>query len=101
MLDRQDVLERKYLLLPALVLVAVFAVNGLISGAVFCKGGFFGRKEALLAASPAGAGEIALISSDLEIAQDMAADIMGLHILRVILAVSVLPQLAPVLAGWL
>ena len=73
MLDRQDVLERKYLLLPALVLVAVFAVNGLISGAVICKEGLC----------------------------ELGADFMVLHILRVILAVSVLPQLAPVLAGWL
>lgn len=101
MLDHRDVLELKYLLLPALVLVAVFAVNGLITSAVISRRGFFSRREAMLAASPAGAGEIALISSDLNIAQDMAADIMVLHILRVILAVSVLPQLVPVLAPWL
>lgn len=101
MLDRQDILELRYLLLPALVLTAVFSVNGLICSAIICRGGFFSRREAMLAVSPAGAGEIALLSSDLDIAQDMAADIMVLHILRVILAVSVLPQLVPVLALWL
>lgn len=101
MLDRRDILDMRFLLLPALVLVAVFTVNGLISSAIICRRGGFTRREAMLAASPAGAGEIALISSDLKIAQDMAADIMVLHILRVILAVSLLPQLVPLLAAWL
>lgn len=98
MLDRRDIMELKYLVLPSLVLVAVFAVNCLLSSWLICKGGTFDRKEAMLATTPAGAGEIALISSDLSISQAFAADIMVLHILRVIAAVSIMPQLIPHLA---
>lgn len=98
MLDRKDILELKYLVLPAVVLVVVFAVNCLASSFIICLGSNFSLKEAMLATPPAGAGEIALISSDLDISQDFAADIMVLHIFRVIAAVTILPQLVQYVA---
>lgn len=101
MLGREDILELRYLLVPALVLVVIFALNCLISSSLICRFGGFRRKEALLATIPAGASEIALLSSELGASDQLAADIMLLHIFRVIAAVTFLPLLIPFFAKWL
>ncbi len=101
MLDRRDILELKYLILPALTLVAVYAINCLISGYIVSKFTRFSMKEALLMTTPAGAGEIALISSELDVSQKYAADIMVIHISRVIAVVTLFPQVIPFLVRFL
>ena len=58
-------------------------------------------KESMLATTCAGASEIALLSEDLNISPSYAADIMILHVFRVISVVSFLPQVIPYLARWL
>jgi uncharacterized membrane protein AbrB (regulator of aidB expression) len=52
----------------------------------------------MLATTPAGASEIALISSDMNVELTEATDIMLLHIIRVIARVSIMPQVIPYIA---
>lgn len=95
---RQDILELRFVLVPALILAMMFILNCLVTGYVLRKTTSMTIKESMLACSPAGAGEIALLSSDLNITADYAADIMILHIFRVIFAVAVFPQMIPFIA---
>ncbi len=98
MLGREDVLELRFLLMPTLVVVAVFLVNCFLSAALLRRVSTMTVKESMLSTTPAGAGEIALLSEDLNITQDFAADIMLLHVFRVIAVLSILPQIIPFLA---
>ncbi len=94
LLHRQDILELQYLILPAMILIAVFLVNDLVCGFFLRKVSAMSVKESMLACSPAGAGEMALMSSELNIAADFAADIMLLHVFRVIIVISFFPRIA-------
>ena len=85
-----DVLELKYLILPALILISSYFITCLITGNILCK--YFGMsiKEAMLAATPAGASDMALISSDLGV---QSADLIVLQIIRLVVVVSLFPQI--------
>jgi hypothetical protein len=85
-----DVLELKYLILPALLLVSSYFITCLITGNILCK--YFGMsiKEAMLAATPAGASDMALISSDLGV---QGTDLIVLQIIRLVVVVSLFPQI--------
>ena len=95
LMEQSDLLELKYLVLPALALVAVFLLNCFVSSYLIRRLSRFSRKESMLATTPAGASEIALISSDMNVELAEATDIMLLHIIRVIAAVSIMPQVIP------
>lgn len=97
-LHQQDFLNLRYLVVPALILMVMFVGNCLISAFILRKTTDMTIKESMLSCSPAGAGEIALLSSDLNITTDYAADIMILHVFRVMIAVSLFPQLIPFIA---
>ena len=98
LMEQSDLLELKYLVLPALALVAVFLLNCFVSSYLIRRVSRFSRKESMLATTPAGASEIALISSDMNVELTEATDIMLLHIIRVIAAVSIMPQVIPYIA---
>lgn len=85
-----DVVELKYLFLPALLLLLGYFTTCIIVGKVLSK--YFGMpfKEAMLAATPAGASDMSLISSDLGV---QSTDLVVLQILRLIVVVSVFPQI--------
>ena len=85
-----DVVELKYLLLPALLLSLGYFATCIIVGKVLSK--YFGMslKEAMLVATPAGASDMALISSDLGV---QSTDLVVLQIIRLIVVVSVFPQI--------
>ena len=93
LLDKDDILELRYLLIPAIILAVTFVVNCLLTGKMLQKLWKMTVRESMLACSPAGASEISLLSADLGLDAPQAADIMLLHIFRVILAVSVTPRL--------
>ncbi|MGI6703318.1 MAG: AbrB family transcriptional regulator [Clostridia bacterium] len=88
--DYNSLLEMRYLLLPALVLLTGYLANSMITGRILHK--FFGLslKEGMLAATPAGASDMALISADIGV---QSPDVIVLHIIRVIFVVAVFPQI--------
>lgn len=98
LMEQSDLLELKYLVLPALALIVVFLLNCFASSFLIRRVSRFTRKESMLATTPAGASEIALISSDMNVELAEATDIMLLHIIRVIAAVSIMPQIIPYIA---
>ena len=91
----EDVVELQYVLLPAVALIIMFAINCVFSSYLIHKLCGFKRREALLATTPAGASEIALISSDMGVEGADVADIVLLHAVRLIVIISVIPQIIP------
>lgn len=91
----KDVVELQYVLLPAVALIIMFAINCVVSSYLIHKLCAFKRREAMLATTPAGASEIALISSDMGVEGADVADIVLLHAVRLIVIISVIPQIIP------
>lgn len=85
-----DVLELKYLILPALLVVLGYFATCLIVGRILNRHFGMGLKEAMLAATPAGATDMALISSDLDV---QSTDLIVLQIIRMVVVVSLFPQI--------
>ncbi len=86
---RQEMLELKYLVLPALILTAAYFLNCFFMGWFLPKVTHLNRAEAMLIATPAGASDMALISSDLGVD---SPDVSFIQILRMITVVTVFPQ---------
>ena len=99
LLHKKDAMELKFVILPALVIVVVFVAVCFGASRVMRLLHTMNKRESMLATTPAGASEIALLSEDLNISGQNSADIMILHIFRVICVVSLLPQIIPWLAG--
>ena len=98
LLDREDVMELRFLLLPALIICCGFILNAFVTSFLLGRVTKMSFRESMLACCPAGASEIALLSSDLNIGAELSTDIMVIHVFRVMLAVAVTPQLIPLIA---
>lgn len=85
-----DVLELKYLLFPAILLATGYFITCLIVGKILSKHFGMSLKEAMLVATPAGASDMALISSDLGV---QSTDLIVLQIIRLVVVVSLFPQI--------
>lgn len=92
-----DLLELPHLLLPALIVLAGYAVNCFVTGGLLRR--LFGleRKEAMLAATPAGASDMALISADIGV---QSTDLVVLQVFRMVLVISIFPQIIRLVAGF-
>ena len=82
--------DLRFLILPALLLVAGYLVNCFVSSALLHKFFRITRREAMLACSPAGATDMALISSDMGVT---SPDLNVLQIVRMISAIIIFPQI--------
>lgn len=85
----QDVLELRYLLLPAVILVTLNMASCFIMGHILAKRYELPMAQAILSASPAGASDMALIASDLGVS---GSDVALIQIARLIGAISIFPQ---------
>ena len=85
-----DVLELRFLIMPAVLLVVGYFIACFIVGKVLSRYFRMSLKEAMLAATPAGASDMALISSDLGV---QSTDLMVLQIIRLVIVVSLFPQI--------
>ncbi len=86
----KDVLEMKFLVAPAIILIVGYLFACIIIGEILYRKFNIPTKEAMLAATPAGASDMALIASDIGIE---SADVIVLQIIRMVMAVSVFPQM--------
>ena len=75
---------------PVLILVASYTTACFVIGALLHRAGCFDRAESMLAATPAGASDMALISADLGISN---AKLIVLQVLRLITVVLVFPSI--------
>lgn len=94
-----DILSLGHLILPTVVLIAAYTINCFACGALLHKRCHMTRREGMLAATPAGASDMALISADIGV---NSPDVIVLQVIRLIAVVSLFPALvqavAPLLA---
>lgn len=92
-----DVLELRYLVFPAMILVAGNILACFAIGYFIHSRFRMSLQQAMLSASPAGASDMALIASDLGI---VGADVAIIQVLRLVGAVSIFPQLIYLLVNF-
>lgn len=89
-ITRADLLELKYLILPAVLILAGYFLNSVLTGRLLRKLFGFPLRSAMLIATPAGASDMALISSDLGVE---SKEVIELQIIRMVLVISIFPQI--------
>lgn len=95
-ISRRDLLELRYLLLPAVLVLAGYFLNSLLTGQLLHRLFGYSRKTAMLIATPAGASDMALISSDLGVTDKT---VIELQIIRMVVVISVFPQIIAAISG--
>lgn len=95
-LGLEELLDMKVLILPIFLLVLAYALNCFLLSSLLHRYCGFTRREAMLIATPAGASDMALISSDLEVHNP---DVIVLQIIRMVLVISLFPQIIHLLVG--
>lgn len=85
-----DVLELRYLIIPAVLLLLGYFIACLYLGKVLQKIHTFSFEEGMFAATPAGAADMALLLEDFGI---FNKDIIVIQILRMITVISLFPQI--------
>lgn len=94
---RKELTELRLLILPAVLLLLGYVLNCFFMGWLLPKVTHLNRAEAMLIATPAGASDMALISSDVGVD---SPDVCFIQILRMIIVVTVFPHIIN-LAVWL
>lgn len=84
-----DILEIRYLAIPAIILLLGYFIACFLIGWIIHKKFGMSLKESMLAATPAGASDMALIASDLGI---QSTDVIVLQIVRMLAVVMIFPQ---------
>lgn len=89
-ITRSDLLELRYLLLPAVLILTGYFLNSFLTGYLLHTLFGYSRKTAMLIATPAGASDMALIAADLGVTNK---EVIELHIMRMVIVISVFPQI--------
>lgn len=86
----EELLQLRYLVLPAAVLLGCYIANCFFMGWLLPRITHLTRAEAMLIATPAGASDMALISSDIGVDNP---DVIFIQILRMILVITTFPHI--------
>ena len=89
-INMSQIKEIKYLLVPVLILIPGYMIACFVIGSLIHKNTSMDMDEAMLAATPAGASDMALISADIGIE---SADVVVLQIIRMLVVISIFPQI--------
>lgn len=85
-----DLFELKFLVLPMIIILVGYTVNCFFVGGILHKYFNMERKAAMLAVTPAGARDMALISADIGV---VSSELNVIQVLRMILIISFFPQI--------
>jgi len=88
-INSKSVLELKYIMIPSVIIVLGYFINCFVVGKIMNKAFRMSIKESMLAATPAGATDMALISSDIGV---NSTDLVVLQIVRLITVIAIFPQ---------
>jgi len=88
----------RHLLLPILIIIIGYIANCFITGKIISKMYGFTRKEAMLITTPAGASDMALISSDIGVQN---TDIIVMQIIRAVVVMTFFPQIISLICTFL
>lgn len=97
-INYSDILEIKYLIIPAVLIVVGYFITCFVVGRILSRHFGMSIKEAMLAATPAGASDMALISSDIGV---HSTDLMVLQIIRLLVVISLFPQIISLIVALL
>lgn len=86
----EDVLYFPKLILPALTVIAFYMINAFVVGNFISRKFSIPRREALLMVTPAGASDMALISSEIGV---HSTNLVIMQIIRMISAMSIFPAI--------
>ena len=90
-----QLLQLKHLALPVVMLLLSYSVGAVLIAALLQRLRIFGRREAFLAATPAGASDMALISADLGVYN---VKLVLLQVMRLIAVILLFPSIFWMLA---
>lgn len=90
-----DAIEMRFLIVPSIILLVGYFTACFAIGYILNKKYSLPLNEAMLAATPAGASDMALISAEIGIE---SSDVIVLQIIRMIMAVSLFPQIMRAIA---
>lgn len=94
----QDVLELKELIPAVILLLLGYTAACLVIGSIISRPCGMSRRESMLAATPAGASDMALISADLGV---QSPYLIVLQVVRMLVVISVFPQIIHLLVHFL
>lgn len=97
-LDRESILALRHLVLPAVIILAVYIPASLLCGWLNSKINRRELRESMLSATPGGASDMALIAADLGVE---SMDLMVIQVLRMVSVIIIFPQLVYYLCMWL
>ena len=89
-MDGNDLAELRFLVIPMIIILIGYTVNCFAVGTLLHRVFKMERKVAMLAVTPAGARDMALISADIGV---FSTDLVVIQILRMILVISIFPQI--------
>lgn len=85
-----DILELRTIVVPAFILIIGYSINCFLTGKILSKHYDFTQREAMLAATPAGASDMALISSDIGV---HSPNLIVIQTIRLLVTVTIFPQI--------
>ena len=94
----EDVLDFPRLIIPAIIVVVFYLLNAVVVGNFISRKFSIPRREALLMVTPAGASDMALISSEIGV---HSTNLVILQIVRMLCAVSIFPAVMIFIASCL
>lgn len=86
----KDVIDLRYLLVPLAIIILGYIANCFGTGILISKTCGFSKKEAMLITTPAGASDMALISSDIGVEN---TDVVILQVVRAVVVMTLFPQI--------
>lgn len=89
-IEMTEIVEMKDLLIPAIIMISGYLIACFLIGSLIHKNTKMAIDESMLAATPAGASDMALISADIGID---SADVVVLQVIRMLAVVSIFPQI--------
>lgn len=89
-LNRESILQLRYLLLPALIILLVYIPTSLLCGWLNARINRRDLRESMLSATPGGASDMALIAADLGVE---SMDLMVIQVLRMVSVIIIFPQM--------
>ena len=90
-----DLLDLRFVLIPAIIVGVMIAINCLITGRILEKKFKLERKEALLSLTPGGLADMALLSTDMGV---RGPNLTVLQLSRLLIALGLFPQIITLLA---
>ena len=84
----EDVMDFPRLIIPAMIVVAFYMINSYVTGNFIFRKFHIPKREALLMVTPAGASDMALISSEIGV---HSTNLVIMQIIRMLCAVSIFP----------